>query len=118
MLFSASIAALFQNWEQVEKAVKVAQNSAGTAQKEQEKWAKSLQGHLDSLTTAWQKFSSDFLGSDFLKGIVDIGTGIIDTIDTIVDKIGTVPTLITSISTALSFKNIGRDKLLSLLYNL
>lgn len=105
------IAALIQNWSQVESATNAAYNAAGTASEEQEKFAASLQGHLNNLTSAWQVISNSFLDSGVLETLIDFATNFLSTITKIVDTFGTLPTLIGVVATALSFKNIGRTKM-------
>ena len=104
---SNDVAALIQNWSQVEKALDAANNAAGTAQEEQDKYMKSMQGHIDQLTATWQVFANDLMNSDFLKGVISGATSLLDIVDKIVNGIGTLPTLIGAIAAGLSFKNIG-----------
>lgn len=101
------MAALISNWSQVEKALDAANNAAGTAQEEQDKYMKSMQGHIDQLTATWQVFANDLMNSDFLKGLISGATSLLDIVDKIVNGIGTLPTLIGAIAAGLSFKNIG-----------
>lgn len=105
------ILAMITHWDDVTQAVQKAGNSAGTASKEQEKFAASLQGHLNQLTSAWQVISNSFLDSGALKTLIDFATNFLSTITKIVDTFGTLPTLIGVVATALSFKNIGRTKM-------
>lgn len=101
------MAALIQNWSQVEKALEAANNAAGTAQEEQDKYMESMQGHIDQLIATWQAFANDLMNSDFLKGVISGATSFLDIIDKIINKVGTLPTLIGAIAAGLSFKNIG-----------
>lgn len=101
---------------QVEKALQTANNSAGSAAAEQERWMGSLEAKTNAFKAAWQGLSESFLNSDFLKGAIDSGTKFLDVITKIVDVTGGLPPLITAVVTGLSaFKNIGRDKTLPLI---
>lgn len=95
---------------QIEKAYESALNSAGSAQKEFDAWSKSIEAHINTFKASWESLSQTVMESDFLKGIVDLGTTIISTLDSIIDKFGTIPTLLTSIATVGAFKNVGEIK--------
>ena len=102
-----AITALINNWSQVEDSLKQAQNAAGTAQEEQEKYAKSMKGQLAELKSTWQAFSNDFFESDFFTGFIDSGTVALDTLDGIIKGLGTIPTLLTVITGIASAKGVG-----------
>ena len=67
----------------------------------------SLQGHLDTLTAAWQALSNSFLSSDFLSGALEGLTSFLSGLDAVINKVGVLPTLIGGITAALSVKNVG-----------
>lgn len=79
------IAALIQSFQsgQVEKALEASMNSAGSAYEEQERWLNSLEAKTQQFSAAFQSLSNTMIESDFLKGIVDTGTGVV----TVLDKI-------------------------------
>lgn len=113
---SNSIQALIQNWSDVEKSIGVANNATGTAREEQERYAQSMQGRIDSLKASWQALSNTFLSSDFLSGLISTASTLLNLLDNIIGKIGIFPSLITGIGAALSAsQNFGRDKMFSLL---
>ena len=96
------VAALIQNWDRVAQATESAENSAGSAMAEQEKYADSLQGRLNSLTSSLQTISNSALDSGFLKGLVSGATGAINAVNKIIETIGIVPTAIGAASIAMS----------------
>lgn len=96
------VAALIQNWDRVAQATESAENSAGSAMAEQEKYADSLQGRLNSLTSSLQAISNSALDSGFLKGLVSGATGAINAVNKIIETIGIVPTALTAASIAMS----------------
>lgn len=104
---SVGVAALIQNWENVEKATKAAYNAEGTAAEENAKYMQSLQGRLDSLKATWQAVSNSVLKSGFLKGLVSGASGLLGIIDKLVNKIGTIPTILTAIMAVKGFKGTG-----------
>lgn len=109
---ASEVAALINNWEQVKSAVEAANGAEGTAAAENEKFMDSLQGKLNSLTSAWQALSNSFLNSDFLGGLIDGLTGALEVLDTLVSTFGTLPTLATALSAVLSAKGIGVFKVM------
>lgn len=63
--------ALLTNWEAVKKAVDDAQNSLGSAAKENERYADSIEGRLQTLRNTWSEIKTNFVESDFFKDILD-----------------------------------------------
>lgn len=96
------VAALIQNWDRVAQATESAENSAGSAMAEQEKYANSLQGRLNSLTSSLQTISNTALDSGFLKGLVSGATEAIDILNKVIDTIGIIPTVATVAGAAMS----------------
>lgn len=82
------LAAILNNWERVEAATKSASNSTGSAMKEQEKYADSLQGRLNSLQATWQQLSNTFISSGLAKGAVTIFKDLLAVIDKIISTMG------------------------------
>lgn len=96
------VAALIQNWNRVTQATKAAENSTGSAMEEQEKYADSLQGRLNSLSSSLQTISNNALDSGFLKGLVSGATGAINAVNKIIETFDTVPTVVGAASIAMS----------------
>lgn len=99
---------VMQNIDQLEDVYKTAENSAGSAQKEQENYQKSIQYSIDVTKAKLEELSNDLLSSDFLKGAIDAGGKLIEVLDGIVKSGNAIPTLLTAIGAGLSFKNIGK----------
>lgn len=104
---SNSILAMLQNWNQVEAATKAANNSAGTAQKENEIFMNSLQGKLNTLKASWQEFSNAFMSSDFLKFGVDSLTGIVDVVTQLTKSFGALGTVAAGAGIAKVIKSLS-----------
>lgn len=96
------VAALIQNWDRVAQATESAENSAGSAMAEQEKYANSLQGRLNSLTSSLQTISNTALDSGFLKGLVSGATEAINILNKLIDTFGLIPTVATVAGAAMS----------------
>lgn len=96
------VAALIQNWDRVAQATESAENSANSAMAEQEKYANSLQGRLNSLTSSIQTISNAALDSGFLKGLISGATEAINALNKVIDTIGIIPTVATVAGAAMS----------------
>ena len=96
------VAALIQNWNRVTQATESAENSTGSAMEEQEKYADSLQGRLNSLASSLQTISNSALDSGFLKGLVSGATGAVNAVNKIIETFDTVPTVVGAASIAMS----------------
>lgn len=103
---SNSIQALIRNWSDVEKSIGVANNAAGTAREEQERYAQSMQGKLDSLNASWQALSNTFLASDFVKFLIDGLSGVVNIIDGITSAFGVLGTTIAAVGITAFIKNL------------
>ena len=90
-LQSNRLAAALQNVDQIKEIYKTAEDSAGSAMKEQEHYAESVQYSLDSFKASAESLASTFLKSDFLKGLVDTGSKALDIIEKLLDAIGSFP---------------------------
>lgn len=95
--------ALMTNWEGVTRAMAYAEQSAGSAAKEQERYLTSVEGKLASLKNSWQELSTTTLDSDVVKGVLDLANafvklmnatgGLIPTLGLLAAAIITVKTL-------------------------
>lgn len=100
-LQSNRLAAALQNVDQIKEIYKTAEDSAGSAMKEQEHYAESVQYSLDSFKASAESLASTFLKSDFLKGLVDTGSKALDIIEKLLDAIGSFPAVASVASLAL-----------------
>lgn len=109
------VSSLMSNFDIAREALETSMDSEGSAMAEHAKWMESLEAKINQLKAAWQELSQAFMDDGFLKGLVDAGTDILSFLTAIIDKIGTLPTLITAAVAVMSFKNVGRDKMFSLI---
>lgn len=79
---SQNLAALMRNYSTAIEATETALNSEGSAAKENAKYMKSLQGHLQALKSSWSKFSNAMLKGDVLKDMLDSLTKLVDFLST------------------------------------
>lgn len=95
-------AATLNNFENAMKAEETARGQMGetatSAQKENEKYLDSIEGHLASFRSAWEQFSYNVISSDLIKSTIDWGTRFINVLDAILPKINSLPGLFMAIS--------------------
>ena len=111
---SNSLAAALSNIDILKKSYKEATEAEGSARKEQDEYAKSVQYSIDQTKAKLEELANDFLSSDFLKGLIDSGGKLIDILDMIVSDGKELQVVFAAVGAALSFKNVGRDKTYSL----
>lgn len=68
-------------------------NSSGNSLEKFSAYQDSLTGRINDFKNSFQTLSNTFVGSDFLKGIVDSGTAALDVLDQLVSTIGVLPSL-------------------------
>ena len=79
---------LMSNFEGVKKAADDAKFSIGSMEQENARYLDSINGRMSLFSSAWSNMSNNFISSDFVKSMVDIGTNAVNTID----KIGVLNT--------------------------
>lgn len=105
---SNALAAALSNIDILKKSYKEATHAEGSARKENEEYAKSIQASIDLAKAKLEELSNDLLSSSFLKGAIDAGGKLIDILDGIVKSGNAIPAIFTAIGAGLSFKNIGK----------
>ena len=102
------VAALLQAFKsgQVEKAYNDSLNSEGSAQQEQDRWAKSIEAKIAKFKASFEALSTNTLDSDLFKFAVDSGTAFVDVLNKIVSVGNGIPTLFASIAGIKIFKNL------------
>ena len=104
-----ALSAALNNVSMIEEAYTTAENSAGSALREQEKYEQGVQYSLDRLEASFQTFANHILDSDFLKGIIDFGNSTINVIYAITDKLGSFGTIGLGAGLFAGVKNIGKS---------
>lgn len=89
------VAATLNNYERLEEILRISKDSAGSAMKEQQEYAKSIRYSLDRAKAAYQSLAQTIVDSNLLKDLIDTGAAlltILDTIGKITKKIGSLGT--------------------------
>ena len=87
------LAAVIKNFDMVEDAIKTSSDAAGSAERENEKYLNSIQGKVDQFNNAAQTMWMNFINSDAIKFVVDLGTNLVK----IADDLGLVGTALAAL---------------------
>ena len=72
------VAAMLENFAIAEDALQTSMSSMGSALAENEKYLDSINGKVSIYKATFEDFSRNLISSDFVKDIVDLGTGLIN----------------------------------------
>lgn len=86
-------------------------DSAGALDEAYSVYMDSTTAHLNQFKAAFQELGSVTLETESLNRFIDAGTTLLGLLTGLIDTVGTLPTLVMAASAAMSFKNIGRDKM-------
>ena len=89
-----ALSAVLNNIDTLQAAYQTAETSAGSAMRENARYQESIQYSLDRFKASFQELSTDFIGSDFLKGVVDSGNLAINVLDKLIDVAGMTGTVL------------------------
>lgn len=92
------VSGLLSDFSLAEDSLKSANESAGSAMRENEVYLESIQGSINRFIAAFQNMSNTVLDSGFVKAIVDVGTAIINLTDSVVGFTGAAPAFATAIA--------------------
>lgn len=107
-------ASILQNGDMLRSVYEDAQNSEGSAEKELNSYLDSIDGKMAQLENRAQEFWFKVIDSETIKNGIDLLSALLKGTTDFVDTVGLLPTVLAGIGTALSFKNVGRDKMYSL----
>lgn len=104
-------AAILENGDLLEKVYKTSERASdgiGSAMREQEEYAKSIQYSINTLKAAYQDFADTVINSDFVKNLLGTAQSFLEVLTKIIDKFGTLPTLLTGIAAIGGIKGVGK----------
>lgn len=101
------LAAVLGNLDHLKEAYQTAEESAGSARREQENFEKGITYSINQAKATLEELSYDAINSDFLKGLVNTGTKLLEIIDKIIDKFGLFKSLIIGGATVLGSQKLG-----------
>lgn len=85
-----ALTAVLENWEDVENAIDIYANSAGSALRENEIYLDSWEAKSKAVSSAWNEFVNTFLNSDWIKGFLE---GSQEVLSFLTDINGAIPIL-------------------------
>lgn len=126
---ASTVAGLLENYETIGEVIEAAENADGSAIEENARYLESVAGKLSQFQNKAQEFWHTVLDTEVVKDIIDFGTKLLDIagkfLGFLEDIGGLLPSL-TGIGGVIFknsdlgqsftdiFKNVGRDKMLSL----
>lgn len=81
------VSALLKDFEIAEEVLATSGDAAGSALAENEKYLDSINGKLSIFKATFEELSNNFVDSEFVKVVVDIGTGLLNVLNIIGDLI-------------------------------
>mgnify|MGYP000435478269 CR=1 FL=1 len=106
--------ALIQNYDAVKKSLEEIEKSSGSADKEMSTVESSLSYKINALKETWVGACQDIVDRGDLGKIITAFTKLSEGITFVTSKLGLLKTLALGLTAALSFNNVGRDKMYSL----
>lgn len=105
-------ASILQNFDQAEKALGVAQKSAGSAMTEHARWLESIEASEAKAAAAFEELSSKIMSSDLIKGFYDTEASVVGFLSKLIDLTDSAIPLATTLGAGLlSLKgNVGISK--------
>ena len=91
------VASLLTNFETAEQVIESAANAAGSALAENEKYLASIEGKISEFKATFQELAITLVDSEFVKDIVELGTGLLNVLNAVakvIDKIGGLNTVL------------------------
>ena len=95
---SNALYALIQNFDEAEAAAKSAMDSFGSAAIENEKYLDSIAGKIAQYKAQFETFSANVVGSEVVKGVVDLGTALLKVLNALSGIHALLPLITTAIA--------------------
>ena len=108
------MAAVLNNADRLKEIYETAEGSAGSAQREQERYAQSIQYSLDQLTAHGEEFWNTFINKDDVKDFIDSINTLISGATKLVEIFGSIPSVAGILGGFAAIKNVGRPKMFGL----
>lgn len=105
-----TVAAILENFDIAEDALKESLGSAGSAMEENEKVLESIQGHINQLKASFEELSLALIDSGLIKGVVDFAKGLLEAVTAVVqfiDKVKVVKGLLIALMVTLSITTVA-----------
>lgn len=106
--------ALMDDWKRTEELVGVANESAGTGTRQLALAMDSVETSINKLKASWQDMYTEFLTSDFFKGLIDSATTLLNVLNRLANTPVIGPWLVAGLAASMLMivkkaQNLGRD---------
>lgn len=99
---------IVENWDEAKKAMDLMdEDSLGALDTAFGTYEESISAHVQKFKTQFQELSTTVIGSDFAKGIVDVGTGLLSFATATSKLAGTLPTLASLVAIIKTIKSVS-----------
>ena len=101
------VQAIIDNVELLDQVTETSMNSAGSALKENETYLDSINGKVAQFMATFEEISTSIINSEFVKGVVDSGSGILGFLNNVIQTLNAIPSIAGVAFGALATKDIG-----------
>ena len=101
------VQAIIDNVELLDQVTETSMNSAGSALKENETYLDSINGKVAQFMATFEEISTNIINSEFVKGVVDSGSGILGFLNNVIQTLNAIPSIAGVAFGALTTKDIG-----------
>lgn len=99
------ISAVMENFDIAQDALNSSLESAGSAMKEYNTYLEGIEAKTNQFKAAFEALSTMVIESDFLKGIIELGTGAITVLDKIIQSFGGVGNALLNVASIIALFN-------------
>ena len=99
------MSSLMENWADAKAVVEQAENSTGSAMREQQNYAQSIQYSIDRTKASLQELQADLISSGSVKAVVEMANSLVNAVDKIVTNKTALIAIFSTITSAFAVKN-------------
>ena len=100
-------AAIINNFDIAQSALESSINAEGSAMKEYEQWMDSIQAKMQQFTAQFQSLSGVLVEQEWIKDVVDMGTGLLKILTDLTEASGSIPLILSAFASFSTLKNVG-----------
>lgn len=101
------ISAVMENFDIAQDALNSSLESAGSAMQEYNTYLEGIEAKTNQFKATFEALSLTVVNSDFVKGIIDLGTKVITVLDDIIQSLGGMGNALTILASALVLLNLN-----------
>lgn len=108
--------ALLRQWDTYEAMLQQFQDGTGSMEREAEKTANSWEGSLNRLSNTWTDTVENIADSDAIVTTINSLNDLLSFVNELTSNLGSVGTIGLGAGLFAGIKNVGRDKMFSLMF--